>query len=690
MSNLYKSSSKCYLIDHHSPQPPIIPLNHLDINEYEAFIDTANVDSMMVYCKDHWGVTYYPSKVPGAQMHQGITNDWIKSVSTLLKKKKIEFIAYYCIEYDEGAARNHPEWRARKADGSPLIREDTYARWSLCCYQTSYREYCLAQLKEIVTNYAPDALFLDIFGASLCYCGSCRKKFQDLYGYPLPETSEDIHLHISDIIKFLDDNAYDFFHQIKTELKAIDPSLAITVNFSCHYPQKFRELLDYQFSEPLLSDNWYSSAYARDTAEGQFPILSPGEASQVYNYAPQNQYIYNLSSIAAQNCRVGMYSGSQHRDGTLDFEEAKRLGVAYHILDEMSPWLTGRAAYGNVGIIQSDASKAIHLPQLVPDAILRMKRHCPHTNAVLGAMKLCENAKIPWRVLPEAVLTPDLLKQYDLLLLPEVYVVSPQLLKLLQDYAASGGKIISSMESGLWNPDGTRRDESVLSELLGVSFKELHHEYSQNTWAAYLTPKNGFSFQGLLSCTTTPVSSVFSEVQCIRAHEIAEFILPSVACDFQHWVNWWSPPPGDPSGYPAITLNKYGKGHVLYTAFDYFTMAAEETYEDTDLLFQDFFNALDFVPRIQNKTPYSHVIRTAFSRQRDHYLAHQISSIPHLCKGEAPPISGGELVIQGKISSAFLVYPRKENLSFRYDGKVSVISLPDFSMQQIISFKMFE
>ena len=144
MSNLYQSSSKCYLIDHHSPQPPIIPLNHLDINEYEAFIDTANVDSMMVYCKDHWGVTYYPSGVSGAQMHQGITGDWIRSVSTLLKKKKIEFIAYYCIEYDEGAARSHPEWRARKADGSPLIREDTYARWSLCCYQTSYREYCLA------------------------------------------------------------------------------------------------------------------------------------------------------------------------------------------------------------------------------------------------------------------------------------------------------------------------------------------------------------------------------------------------------------------------------------------------------------------------------------------------------------------------------------------------------------------
>lgn len=96
--------------------------------------------------------------------------------------------------------------------------------------------------------------------------------------------------------------------------------------------------------------------YARDTATGQHPILAPGEASQVYNYAHTNQYIYDLSCIAAQGCRVGMYSGSQHRDGTLDHEEARRLGAAYHVLDKLSPWLTEREAYGNIGIIQSDAS----------------------------------------------------------------------------------------------------------------------------------------------------------------------------------------------------------------------------------------------------------------------------------------------------------------------------------------------
>ena len=117
MSDLFKSSRKCYLIDHHSPQPPVIPLNHLDIQEYEDFIDTADVDSMMVYCKDHWGVTYYDSQTPGAQKHNGVKGDWIASVSNLLKRKKIEFVAYYCIEYDEGAARmqHNGEYAVRMA-----------------------------------------------------------------------------------------------------------------------------------------------------------------------------------------------------------------------------------------------------------------------------------------------------------------------------------------------------------------------------------------------------------------------------------------------------------------------------------------------------------------------------------------------------------------------------------------------
>ena len=181
----------------------------------------------------------------------------------------------------------------------------------------------------------------------------------------------------------------------------------------------------------IRDSNWFSSAYARDTAIGQYPILAPGEASQVYNYSAVSEYICDLSSIAAQGLRVGMYSGSQHMDGTLDFEEARRLGAAYAEIQKMEPYLTGRTPVKCAGIIQSDLSMAINIASLEPDAILRAKRHNPHQNAVLGAMQLCEHAKIPYMILPERTLTESLLEEFDVILLPEVFVIEQDTAGLL-------------------------------------------------------------------------------------------------------------------------------------------------------------------------------------------------------------------------------------------------------------------
>lgn len=688
MSKKHTATRRCYLIDHHSPQPPDVLLDHLNIDEYEAFFETAGIDSLMVYCKDHWGVTYYPSEVEGAQKHQGVKGDWIKEVSTLLKKKDIEFVAYYCIEYDEGAARRFPEWRVRKADGTPTIRDDEFAKWSLCCYQTGYREYCLRQLEEIVKNYSPDSLFLDIFGASLCYCENCRKKFESSYHYPLPEDPKEVLEHKTDIVEFLNGNAKDFLSELKRRVKAIDPTLAVTINFSCHYPKEIRDMLDYQFSEPLLKDNWFSSAYARDTAIGQYPILAPGEASQVYNYSAVSEYICDLSSIAAQGCRVGMYSGSQHIDGTLDFEEARRLGAAYTEIKKMEPYLVDRTPVKSAGIIQSDLSMAINIPSLEADAILRAKRHNPHQNAVLGAMQLCEHAKIPYQVLPERTLDQEMLKQFDLILLPEVFVIEQDIVDLLTEYAANGGTIISSGQSGLWNADSTKREVSSIAGLTGTKDAIIHTEYTQNRWSAYLRPADGTEFSGLLSCTTPPISEHFIETTAESDSEtLLNFVLPCVACDAEHWVNWWSPPPGADSGYPALIRRSTGKGCTYYMAFDFFTMASLESFQYPNELFEDLLKLADINPVIRNITKTPDIIRTAYFETEDSYIIHQISMMPKRFHGDACPVSGGVLELNVPVKEARLVYPENTMLEVSQTDGRTVIALPDLTLQQMILCK---
>lgn len=685
MSEKFKSANRCYLIDHHSPQPPIVPLGKMDISEYEAFFETARIDSLMVYCKDHWGVTYYDSKVPGAQKHAGVEGDWIRTVRDSTEKSGIEFVAYYCIEYDEGAARRFPEWRVRKADGTPLIRDDVYAKWSLVCYQTGYREYALSQLEEIISNYHPDSLFLDIFGASLCYCDNCRRKFRERFGYELPETENGLKEHKQDVIAFLDNNAYEFLAELKSRLKKIDPTLAITINFACHYPDYIRNMLDYQYSEPLLHDNWFSSAYARDTAVGLYPMLAPGEASAVYNYDKPQQYICDLSSIAAQGCRVGMYSGSQHIDGTLDHEEARRLGAVYNELKEMDAYFTQtRRPVKSVGIIQSDISKSAGGDALVADAILRMKRHSPHTDAILGAMMVCEQAKIPYSILPENSIAGLKLSDFDLIILPEVYVVKPEVLTALSDYVNAGGKIIVSGKTGTLDAACQPLSGSVLDSLTGCTYIKEHNEYSQNDWSAYLRAADTDSFHGLLHVTTPPVSNFFIETKPNSAQVLATFVLPSVACSPSEWINWWSPPPGEETHLPAVTVNTYGQGQVVYLAYDYFTMSAANTYRDSADFFEDILNILNVQPVMRNETDIPNILRTAFFEEEDCYQIHQISTLPNRYKGETMPVSGGTLILRTPISGACTVYPDKQEIPVIHENDVWKVTLPAFTQQQMI------
>lgn len=690
MSKKYQTTKLCYLIDHHSPQPPTVPLNRLDPAEYEAFVRESGVDSQMVYCKDHWGVSYYPSKVSGAQVHKGLQGDWLAQASDILRRCEVEFVAYYCIEYDEGAARAFPQWRVRKADGSPRIREDEFARWSLCCYQTGYRAYCLDQLREIVSSYHPDALFLDIFGSSLCYCASCKEKFLSKTGYPLPEEESQVAAHQTDILSFLEDNAAEFFDELRRELSKIDPELAITVNFSCHYPAEFRKRLDYQFSEPLLGDNWFSAAYARDCAEGQYPILAPGEASQVYNYSPVEKYRFDFHTIAAQGCRVGMYSGSQHIDGTLEHEEARRIGAVYRELAAMRPYLEGRQPLECVGILQSDAS-AKAVGGFHPDAILRAKIHNPHIRAILGAMRLCENAKLPWRALPEQSLTASRLAEYSVLLLPEVFVLSDSLVELLTDYVRQGGRLLVSPSCGRYREDGQLRDHSPLAQLSGVELVRMREEYRRNRWGAYLTPVEGEAFGGVLGRTTPPVSGSFAEFRLHEGESLLNFTLPCVAVSDTEWVNWWSPPPGQATNLPALTCREYGDGTVFSLAFDLFTMGDEGGFHYLDELFAGILSRMNLRPpaRLVTETPL--LLRTGFFRRDNELLVHQISNLPYQFDGQSAPLSGGALRLDAKrfsYQSAAVVWPVPQPLALRrtQDGYLEV-DLPAFTLGQIISLQ---
>jgi len=73
-----------YLVDHHSPDPPLQPLDNLDVDEWEDALKRAHVNCMLTYCKDHYGATYYDTHV--GRKHPGLKMDWIAEVAEMMRR----------------------------------------------------------------------------------------------------------------------------------------------------------------------------------------------------------------------------------------------------------------------------------------------------------------------------------------------------------------------------------------------------------------------------------------------------------------------------------------------------------------------------------------------------------------------------------------------------------------------------
>lgn len=521
MSDKFKTSFRGYLIDHHSPAPPIVTLDQLNPKEYEQFYKEANINSLMVYTKDHWGYSYYDTKI--GVKHPGLKCDYIKEVSKILKENNMEFIAYYCLEYETLAPKLHPEWAILDKDGNPvhLTNNTVPAKWGMPCYETGYREYVLGQLTEIVENYHPDSLFLDIFGKSLCYCDACKKKFRERYGYELPESEgivENNKLYFDfgekgrDVNEFLEHCEYEMLQDIMKTVKNIDPEIKVTINFAALYPKKIRDLLDYQFTEPWAG-NWLSAAYSRDTSQQPFPQLGPGDVSEVYNYRPDAVYELAGAQIIANGCRSFFYSGSQHVDGTLEHEEARKVGKVYREVAKYEDYLKNREVLADIAIIQSDSSSiAKSGSQVVMNAVGRCKQPDAHKEALLGAMTLCDYSKYSWRVVPEQEFTKEMAKKFKCVILAGMFHITETLKTVLIDFQKKGGSIIAAGDCGLYAENGNHLKDFALKDLFGCEYEGVFDEYMDQQYGGYLLKDDNELFK-MFPDTLPPMGNIQYKVE---------------------------------------------------------------------------------------------------------------------------------------------------------------------------------
>ncbi|MCU0523039.1 MAG: hypothetical protein MUF84_20425 [Anaerolineae bacterium] len=150
--------------------------------QWQEALKAGHLNAINIFAKGHHGWSYYPTEV--GTMHPHLDFDLLGAQIEGCHEIGVECPIYYTVGWSVHDAELHPDWCARRKDGSFIWRGNPEAKptdpyplgnWKLLCPSGPYHEHMKAQVAEICRKYAVDGFWFDIFQVQHgCYCDRCR------------------------------------------------------------------------------------------------------------------------------------------------------------------------------------------------------------------------------------------------------------------------------------------------------------------------------------------------------------------------------------------------------------------------------------------------------------------------------------------------------------------------------------
>ena len=161
---------------------PLIPDVGADFvpTEFAATLAAAHVNSITVFAKCHHGYSYYPTRV--GVPHPALKRDLLGEMIAAAHAAGIRAPVYTTLVWDELAWAEHPDWRQVTPEGrlAGQVHTPLEPGWKNLCMNTSYGDYVIAQIDEVMELYPVDGWFIDIVSylGGPCICRTCLAQMQ--------------------------------------------------------------------------------------------------------------------------------------------------------------------------------------------------------------------------------------------------------------------------------------------------------------------------------------------------------------------------------------------------------------------------------------------------------------------------------------------------------------------------------
>ncbi|MCF6469211.1 hypothetical protein FAF44_12520 [Nonomuraea sp. MG754425] len=166
---------------------------HLDVDFWTSVMRESRSNAVCISAGGY--IAYYPTRVPHhhRSVHLGDTDPFGALVEAArgLGMHVMARVDPHAVHDD--AARAHPEWLARDAQGAPIPHWSYPGIWLTCAFTDYHREFITEVAREIVREYDVDAIFANRWEGhyGISYSEAARRSFHDDTGYELPAREND-------------------------------------------------------------------------------------------------------------------------------------------------------------------------------------------------------------------------------------------------------------------------------------------------------------------------------------------------------------------------------------------------------------------------------------------------------------------------------------------------------------------
>ncbi len=666
----------------------------------------AGAESLMFYTQDHWGYALYPSE--SAVRHPNLDYDLFGTEVTAAAKNGISTVAYYSLQFNNQCVIRHPDWGWVNEEGTP--QKD---RWYITCLDTPYRQYVLKMMEEIFSRYEAQELFLDIFGIQFelyhqmgrnpfCFCKYTEEAWNK--EYPSDPYREGFKTREGWERRFQ-------WHQRRTMTEMLDeiigiarkhrPDILISLNGGpASFPNDIMQKVDFIYAEPLPCATGVSLGSIVMRGWGR-PYFQAGLFTE-YGYV--DTYPGSIPSVQAdalivQNART-FFVGNAPVVGGLD-----RQGFSERWFDVAKvTWEDVKNVDRFLGPdIKPLLSTAMLYSESTRGALDAENRPVDFRHSTLGALETMTYAGRPVESLAEFNLKPDVLDRFEVLVLPEVTVLSAAQAEAIRRWVDQGGTAIASYQCGLLDSDRKPRNNFPLADVFGVDYVSQEDQYSkdaegkqraENFTSTYLE-SSGHRLAKLLSESTVGLPGSFLRLKRTTAEEVMRYRLPFMVQDLSHdkWFNWGPPPPGAQTGGTAVAYNKFGRGQSLFIGVPIFWAMQWRPFWVRNWI-PALIRELAPNPIAELSTePASEYLHGSFfhDRQRQVILVQLLNTIELATKGELRPAPKVDIRVDRnklKVAGARAVWPVDKDLAVRQDDRYTHIAVADLERYMAIHLKL--